>query len=138
MFFAGITNKKEGESVNLQTGFNEVQKHDAILWMFGPLRPDTFMAEINIALHKILYSEDGRFRDRLQLDDQTGSLTITKSRTTNTGVYQLQITNSKETSYKRYNVYVGEYIYILIKLFTNNFFNHQFYDNVIIECVKRI
>ncbi len=109
VFFAGITNKKEGESVTLHTGVNEVQKHDAILWMFGLLSPDTFIAEINITVHKVSYSVDGRFRDRLQLDDQTESLTITKSRTTNTGVYQLQITNSKETFYKRYNVFVGEY-----------------------------
>ncbi|KAL0199144.1 hypothetical protein M9458_007684, partial [Cirrhinus mrigala] len=74
----------------------ELQKHNVILWMFGPLSPDTFLAEINITLHKI----------SLRLDDQTGSLTITNSRSTDTGVYQLQITNSEETSYKRYNVYV--------------------------------
>ncbi|KAK2917100.1 hypothetical protein Q8A67_001474 [Cirrhinus molitorella] len=76
--------------------------------MFGPLSPDTFMAEINTTLQKISYSNDGRLRDRLQMDDQTGSLTITNSKTTDIGVYQLQITNSKETFYKRYNVFVTE------------------------------
>ncbi|XP_058624756.1 uncharacterized protein LOC131536086 isoform X1 [Onychostoma macrolepis] len=106
VFFAGITNKKVGESVTLHTGVNEIQKHDVILWMFGLLSPDTFIAEINIIVNKVSYSEDERLRDRLQLDDQTGSLTITNSRTTDTGVYQLQITNSKETFYKRYNVFV--------------------------------
>ncbi|KAL1279061.1 hypothetical protein QQF64_025734, partial [Cirrhinus molitorella] len=106
VFFAGITNNKEGESVSLHTGVNEMQKHDAILWMFGLSSPDTFIAEINITVHKITFSEDGRFKDRLQLDDRTGSLIITNSRTTDTGVYQLQITNSKETFYKRYNVLV--------------------------------
>ncbi|XP_056118647.1 uncharacterized protein LOC130096041 [Rhinichthys klamathensis goyatoka] len=102
VFFAGITNKKEGESVTLHTGVNEIQKHDAILWMFGPLIPDTFVAEINITIHKISCSDD-----RLRLDDQTGSLTITNTRTTDTGVYQLQITNTKETFYKRFNVFVA-------------------------------
>ncbi|XP_073702525.1 uncharacterized protein [Garra rufa] len=106
VFFAGLTNSKEGETVTLQTGVSELQKYDVILWMFGPLSPDTFMAEINIPLQKISYSDDERLRDRLQLNDQTGSLTIVDSRSTDTGVYQLQITNSKETSYKRYNVFV--------------------------------
>ncbi|XP_073704355.1 uncharacterized protein [Garra rufa] len=107
VFFAGITNKKEGESVTLHSGVKEMQKHNVILWMFGLLSLDTFIAEINITVNKISFSEDERFRDRLRLDDQTGSLTITNSRTTDTGVYQLQITNSKETFYKRYNVFVG-------------------------------
>ncbi|XP_073702524.1 uncharacterized protein [Garra rufa] len=106
VFFAGITNSKEGESVTLETGVNELQKDDVMLWMFGPLSPDIFMAEINRPLQKISYSDDERLRDRLQLNDRTGSLTIMDSRSTDTGVYQLQITNSKGTSYKRYSVFV--------------------------------
>ncbi|XP_051745169.1 uncharacterized protein LOC127509898 isoform X2 [Ctenopharyngodon idella] len=107
VFFAGITNKKEGESITLHSGVNEIQKRDVILWMFGPLNPDILIAEINITVHKISYSKDVRFSDRLQLDDQTGSLTIINSRTTDTGVYQLQITNTKETFYKRFDVFVA-------------------------------
>ncbi|ROJ08805.1 hypothetical protein DPX16_3115 [Anabarilius grahami] len=107
VFFAGITNQKEGESITLHPGVNEIQKYDVILWMFGPLSPDTLIAEINIIVHKISYGEDVRFSDRLQLDDQTGSLTITNSRTTDTGVYQIQISNTKETFYKRFDVFVS-------------------------------
>ncbi|KAG1955343.1 hypothetical protein F2P79_008437 [Pimephales promelas] len=102
VFFAGITNKKVGESVTLHTGISEIEKHDAILWMFGMLIPDTLVAEMNITIHKISCSDD-----RLRLDDQTGSLTITNTRTTDTGVYQLQITNTKETFFKRFNVFVA-------------------------------
>ncbi|XP_077093907.1 uncharacterized protein LOC143746072 [Siphateles boraxobius] len=103
VFFAGITNSKEGESVTLHTGVNEIQRYDVILWTFGPLSPDSFIAEINITIHKISCSDDLRFR----LDDKTGSLTIINTRTTDTGVYQLQITNTKETFYKRFNVFVS-------------------------------
>uniref|UniRef100_A0A9J7YWS6 Immunoglobulin domain-containing protein n=1 Tax=Cyprinus carpio carpio TaxID=630221 RepID=A0A9J7YWS6_CYPCA len=106
VFFAGLTNTKEGDSVTLHTGVHEIQKHDVILWMFGPLSPDTFLAEINTTLGQISYSDDVRLRNRVRLDDQSGSLTISNSRSTDTGLYQLQITNSKETFYKRYNVFV--------------------------------
>ncbi|KAG1946374.1 T-cell surface antigen CD2-like [Pimephales promelas] len=43
--------------------------------------------------------------DRLKLDDQTGSLTITHTTTEHTGVYQLQINGAKTTS-KTFNVSV--------------------------------
>ncbi|XP_059415098.1 uncharacterized protein LOC132149706, partial [Carassius carassius] len=104
--FAGLTNTKEGDSFTLQTGVHKIQKHDVILWMFGQLSPDTFIADINTTLSQISYSDDVRLRDRVRLDDQSGSLTISNSRSTDTGLYQLQITNSKDTFYKRYNVFV--------------------------------
>ncbi|KAL0161068.1 hypothetical protein M9458_044793, partial [Cirrhinus mrigala] len=47
---------------------------------------------------------DGRFRNRLKLD-QTGSLTITNSRTTDSGLYQLSIV-SRETRYVNFKVAV--------------------------------
>ncbi|KAL0161298.1 hypothetical protein M9458_045023, partial [Cirrhinus mrigala] len=43
---------------------------------------------------------DGRFRNRLRLDHQTGSLTITNTRITDSGVYHLEII-ANSTSIRR-------------------------------------
>ncbi|XP_058616950.1 uncharacterized protein LOC131530606 [Onychostoma macrolepis] len=106
VIFAGLENKKEGDSVTLHTGVTDSQKHDLIRWTFGPTNPDSLIAEMNIKIDEITFGPDDIYRERLQLDHQTGSLTIRDVRTTDTGVYQLQISNSKETLYKRFNVFV--------------------------------
>nr|XP_055072656.1 uncharacterized protein LOC129452679 [Misgurnus anguillicaudatus] len=105
VFFAGVENKREGDSVTLNTGVTEIKKHNLMMWMFGPSNPDIRLAEI-IINDSISYDFDERYKDRLHVDHQTGSLTIRNLKTRNTGVYQLQISNIKETIYKRYNVFV--------------------------------
>ncbi|XP_055074530.2 uncharacterized protein [Misgurnus anguillicaudatus] len=106
VFFAGVENRREGDSVTLNTGVTEIKKHNQMKWMFGPSNPDIRLAEI-IINDSISYYFDERYRDRLHVEGQTGSLTIKDLKTTDTGVYQLQISNSKETIYKRYNVFVA-------------------------------
>ncbi len=54
---------------------------------------------------------DERFRDRLKLNNQTGSLTITNTTTQHTGCYKLQ-TNSVNKTFK-ITVFGGK-LYILI------------------------
>ncbi|XP_050951460.1 uncharacterized protein LOC127154101 [Labeo rohita] len=107
VIFAGLENKKEGDSVTLRTGVTETQKHDLIQWTFGPVNPDNLIAEMNMKIHKITFSSDDIYKGRIHLENQTGSLTIRDVRTTDAGVYQLQISNSKETLYKRFNVFVA-------------------------------
>ncbi|XP_077081755.1 natural killer cell receptor 2B4-like isoform X2 [Siphateles boraxobius] len=93
----------EGDSVTLNTDVTEIQSDEQILWMFGP-------QEIRIAeIYKRdidMFDSNVTFGDRLQMDNQTGSLTIRNISTEHTGLYKLQIISSRGTLYKRFNVTV--------------------------------
>ncbi|XP_056614683.1 uncharacterized protein LOC130429877 [Triplophysa dalaica] len=93
----------EGDPVTLNTDLTDVQEDLQILWLVGP-------KEIRIAdirrQKPNTYIETGRYGDKLKLDSQTGSLTITNIRITYTGLYKLEIINSRETSEKKFNVTV--------------------------------
>ncbi|XP_043085064.1 SLAM family member 9-like [Puntigrus tetrazona] len=88
-----------GETVTLQTNVTQLQENDLILWTFG--HPDSRIAEIK-AGNVSTYDDvpDGRFRNRLKLDRQTGSLNITNSRTTDSGIYQMTIKSKKENTFR--------------------------------------
>ncbi len=89
----------EGDSVSLNSGFTEMMDDDLIRWRFGD--ENTVIAEINVMDGSMtVYDDvlDERFRDRLKLDHQTGSLIITNTRTEHTGLYKLQ-TNSVSKSF---------------------------------------
>ncbi len=96
----------EGESVSLNSGLTGTQTRDIITWSFG--YPETRIAIINREEGIVSTSEGDAvgFRDRLKLDHQTGSLTITNTRTTDSGNYTVNIkTDTKQTTY-RFNVTV--------------------------------
>uniref|UniRef100_A0A671QGM2 Ig-like domain-containing protein n=1 Tax=Sinocyclocheilus anshuiensis TaxID=1608454 RepID=A0A671QGM2_9TELE len=92
----------EGDSVTLNNDV-KVQRDDLILWMFGP--QDTRIAEINKQVIDI-FNSNVKFGYRLQMDSQTGSLTIRNIRTEHSGLYKLAIYNSRETTYKNFSVTV--------------------------------
>ncbi|XP_052446791.1 SLAM family member 9-like [Carassius gibelio] len=94
----------EGDSVSLNTDVTEIQTDDQILWMFGP--KETRIAEIH---RQNLYIDATNtiFEKRLQIDNQTGSLTVRNIRSEHSGLYKLTIINKERgTSYKRFNVSV--------------------------------
>ncbi len=93
-----------GDSVTLQTDVTELKNDDRILWKFSD--KDTFIAEINRATNqtKLYEGPDGRFRDRLQLNQQTGDLTIRNISRAHSDVYTLQITRGKKSTCKRFMV----------------------------------
>uniref|UniRef100_A0A8C1KKB2 Ig-like domain-containing protein n=1 Tax=Cyprinus carpio TaxID=7962 RepID=A0A8C1KKB2_CYPCA len=96
----------EGDSVTLESGLTEIQKEDIIMWRFG--RADTLIAQIDKEdeIFSTSHGDVVGFRDRLKLDHQTGSLTIMNTRTTDSGLYQITIKASKETTHRfRVTVY---------------------------------
>ncbi|XP_067271547.1 uncharacterized protein [Pseudorasbora parva] len=81
----------EGESVTLNTDI-KVTKEDKIIWYYNSIR----IAQINRVQSKVctdVQCNEGteRFRGRLKLDLQTGSLTITHTTTEASGEYKLKI-----------------------------------------------
>ncbi|XP_056614362.1 uncharacterized protein LOC130429683 isoform X5 [Triplophysa dalaica] len=95
--------KYENDSVTLNTDVTELQSDDVIQWRFG----ETLIAEINRKNNKFT-TDDEIFRDRLNLNDKTGDLTIRDLNTEHTGHYKLKIINSRGTSYSQFKVYVRD------------------------------
>ncbi|KAL0153217.1 hypothetical protein M9458_051486, partial [Cirrhinus mrigala] len=96
----------EGDSITLNSDLTEIVDDDRILWMFGT--EITLIAGIFKPVNSMVVSDDGldgRFRDRLKLDKQTGSLTITNIRIEDAGYYKAWITESKP-SLKLFHVFV--------------------------------
>ncbi|XP_043078787.1 SLAM family member 5-like isoform X5 [Puntigrus tetrazona] len=94
----------EGDSVTLYTGFTEIHQQDDIVWTFAEI---TLISEINrdVGIINTCNDTDERFRDRLKLDHQTGSLIITNISTLHTGDYKLQISGKRRSS-RTFNVSV--------------------------------
>ncbi len=82
---------KEGESATFDPGVIK-KLNNLMTWYFDDVR----IAEITGDQSKICTDVrcKERFRDRLKVDHQTGSLTITNTRTTDSGEYQLHIISS--------------------------------------------
>nr|XP_055072984.1 SLAM family member 9-like [Misgurnus anguillicaudatus] len=97
----------DGDSLTLHTDITDIQRDYVIDWRFVTRR-----ARIaRIYKQNILINDnvlDGRFRDRLQLNNQTGDLTITNITTQHSGLYEIYLlTDSRRMdTYFRFNVIV--------------------------------
>ncbi|XP_043078757.1 hemicentin-1-like isoform X2 [Puntigrus tetrazona] len=105
----------EGDSVSLDSGLTKITDEDLITWKFGA--ENTLIAKIDVMVGSATVYDhvlDERFRDRLKVDHQTGSLTITNISTLHTGEYQL------ETSSVRKSFSVSVYACLPVPVISSN------------------
>ncbi|XP_067258916.1 uncharacterized protein [Chanodichthys erythropterus] len=95
----------EGDSVTLNSDLTEIMNKDTILWMFGP--KDSLIAQVGRTddLTKFLVPDVLAFRGRVQVNKDTGSLTIRNTRIRHSGQYKLTISR-EQTRIKIFNVTV--------------------------------
>ncbi|KAK2906693.1 hypothetical protein Q8A67_005678 [Cirrhinus molitorella] len=103
---SGEVSVMEGDSVTLLTDV-ETNQQQEIIWRFN----DTIIAAISGDLSFICTDvqcnkDTERFRDRLKLNHQTGSLTITNINTTDSGLYHLQISSSSNSVWRSVSITV--------------------------------
>uniref|UniRef100_A0A672M8W0 Ig-like domain-containing protein n=1 Tax=Sinocyclocheilus grahami TaxID=75366 RepID=A0A672M8W0_SINGR len=94
----------EGDSVTLNSGLTEMMDEDLILWKIWI--ENSLIIELNVTAKGIDVYDDHiyeRFRDRLKLDNQTGSLTITSTTTEHAGLYVVEI-----------NIYSRSFFYLTV------------------------
>ncbi|XP_026105037.1 uncharacterized protein LOC113076553 [Carassius auratus] len=99
----------EGESVTLNTDVNVTQRNK-ILWKFGDR--GLLIALLDDNEVSLFNGTEGQFRDRLKLDHQTGSLTIRNIRTTDSGLYELNIKGRTGEQVKKCNITVYSHLFI--------------------------
>ncbi|XP_073700598.1 T-lymphocyte surface antigen Ly-9-like [Garra rufa] len=97
----------EGDSVTLNTDVTEIKRDDQILWTFRLQHLETRIAEIYKHIISVYDNKEKneRFRDRLQIDEQTGSLTITNINKLHSGLYKVQII-SGDVKHKSFSIAV--------------------------------
>nr|XP_055073048.1 uncharacterized protein LOC129453010 [Misgurnus anguillicaudatus] len=102
VFGSEFVSVMEGDSVTLSVSLTETQIKEGITWKFGP--QETPIAKMK-DYKTTIYDDrpDGRFKNRLHINNQTGSLTITDIRTTHTGLYIIT-TRSQEKPLNIFNI----------------------------------
>ncbi|XP_056312323.1 uncharacterized protein si:ch73-44m9.1 [Danio aesculapii] len=96
----------EGNLVTLHTDITKLNGDELIVWRFGD-EGKLLTKEDKETKSPPYYSTDERFRDRLQLNDQTGSLTIKNMKDTDAGLYTLKINSNKQILHRKFIVTVS-------------------------------
>uniref|UniRef100_A0A8C1KZ68 Ig-like domain-containing protein n=1 Tax=Cyprinus carpio TaxID=7962 RepID=A0A8C1KZ68_CYPCA len=107
----------EGDSVTLKTNVTEIQQAHDIWWKFGSSRSDIAKIKKQQQIFSTFDGPDGRFRDRLKLDNKTGFLTITNITTQHAGLYEVEMSGVKLSS-KTFSVSV--YAHLPVPVISSN------------------
>ncbi|XP_056304468.1 uncharacterized protein LOC130216600 [Danio aesculapii] len=108
----------EGDSVTLNTD-TQILEVD-IQWKFGAEKSLIAKLKINKQIFSTIDDAlDGRFRDRLKLDNQTGSLTIVNIRSEHAGDYILRTNGAKLTT-KTFSVSVYARLPVPVLIFNSS------------------
>uniref|UniRef100_A0A8C1X6U5 Immunoglobulin domain-containing protein n=1 Tax=Cyprinus carpio TaxID=7962 RepID=A0A8C1X6U5_CYPCA len=95
---------KEGKSVTLDPGVMK-KTNDLMMWHFNDICIAEIPGDPRSSADVQCKDDEERFRDRLEVN-QTGSLTITNTRTTDSGLYKLQISSSGFSIMRSFSVNV--------------------------------
>ncbi|KAK7136695.1 hypothetical protein R3I93_016900 [Phoxinus phoxinus] len=96
----------EGDSVTLHTGVQTNRQQD-IRWYYNGIRIAKIIGDLTKTCTDVQCNEGNeRFRDRLKLDHQTGSLSIMNTRNTHSGEYTLNIFSNSSNSEKIFSINV--------------------------------
>ncbi|XP_039538747.1 uncharacterized protein LOC120486644 isoform X2 [Pimephales promelas] len=89
VFMEGVFGESvtEGGSVTLKTGLSEINPDEVIEWRFV----ETLIGRVRKGIDPSLYGDvlDGKFKGRLRLDSKTGDLTISSTKTSDSGEYKV-------------------------------------------------
>uniref|UniRef100_A0A8C1XP35 Immunoglobulin domain-containing protein n=1 Tax=Cyprinus carpio TaxID=7962 RepID=A0A8C1XP35_CYPCA len=95
----------EGDPVALRVP--QLYGDELIVWRFGDEGKLIAKHDIEAKSSSFYDETDERFRNRLELDPQTGSLIITNTKSTDSGLYIVKISSNKQTSYQKYFVTIS-------------------------------
>ncbi|XP_051956658.1 uncharacterized protein LOC127625413 [Xyrauchen texanus] len=98
----GTVTVMEGGVLSLPSGVTDLEEHTQVLWSFKSASLNTRVAQL---YHGNIYTNyHERFSGRAQLDQQTGSLTISDIRMDESGVYDVFIIMNRHISERKYKV----------------------------------
>ncbi len=96
----------EGDSVDLHTNV-ETQQQEYIKWYFKDTRIAQITGDFSFICTDVQCNEGTeRFRDRLKLDHQTGSLTVMNITNTDSGLYELKIISIRKSCENTFSITV--------------------------------
>ncbi|XP_073793187.1 uncharacterized protein [Danio rerio] len=96
----------EGDSVTLESGVAELKEEDVVTWLFGPKKTQIAEVDTDAAISSTSDGDAVGFRNRLKLDNQTGSLTIMNTRIADSGVYQQTLSGKTKPTTLNFRVTV--------------------------------